>query len=588
LTTATQRFQVEIIKPSHYDDDGYVIQWRRAYIPSNSLAAVVALAVEVGERRALGEDVEIDVHAYDEVHTVIPTRDIIKRFREGRGPGFVMLAGVQTNQFPRAVDLAREFLDAGMRVAIGGFHVSGCLAMLPELPAEIKAAQELGITLFAGEAEGRMEGLLHDAYHDELKPLYDYMQDLPDLRGQVPPFLPRSMTQRYLSLSTFDAGRGCPFACSFCTIINVQGRKSRFRDPDDVEAIVRANLVNGIGRFFITDDNFARNQNWEPIFDRLIEMREKEGLKFKLLIQVDTLCHKIPGFVEKAKAAGTNRVFIGLENINPENLVGAGKGHNRITEYRSMLQAWHRAGVLTFAGYILGFPADTPESIERDIAIIQRELPIDILEFFILTPLPGSEDHQGFSRDGVWMDPDMNKYDAEHAVIEHPAMGIDVMEEVYHRAWHLYYSPEHIETLIRRAYVRTGGTGRMVAAILQFWGNYKAHKIHPLQGGLWRRQLRRNRRWGMPLENPLVFYPRRWWRTVSSTLRLGWMALKLVRLGRRVKKDPQRREYTDLALAPVTDAVNESLELFEQTEAARAAVARAQRQARQRKTPTAP
>ena len=88
------------------------------------------------------------------------------------------------------------------------------------------------------------------------------------------------------------------------------------------------------------------------------------------------------------------RVFIGLENINPENLVGAKKKQNQITEYREMLLAWKAVGCVTYAGYILGFPADTPETIVRDIEIIQRELPLDLLEFFCLTPLPGSEDHQ--------------------------------------------------------------------------------------------------------------------------------------------------------------------------------------------------
>ena len=74
-------------------------------------------------------------------------------------------------------------------------------------------------------------------------------------------------------------------------------------------------------------------------------------------MQVDTLCHKIPNFVEKAARAGCTKVFIGLENINPANLKGASKGQNQITEYRAMLQAWREAKVLTFAGYILGFPA---------------------------------------------------------------------------------------------------------------------------------------------------------------------------------------------------------------------------------------
>ena len=74
------------------------------------------------------------------------------------------------------------------------------------------------------------------------------------------------------------------------------------------------------------------------------------------MIQVDTLCHKIPNFVEKAKRAGVTRVFIGLENINPDNLAAAKKRQNKITEYRKMLLAWKAQGILTFAGYILGFP----------------------------------------------------------------------------------------------------------------------------------------------------------------------------------------------------------------------------------------
>src|SRR5262245_56079547 len=110
--------------------------------------------------------------------------------------------------------------------------------------------------------------------------------------------------------------------------------------------------------------------------------------------QVDTLCHKIPNFIEKAARAGNNRVLVGLESVNAANLLAAKKRQNKITEYRAMLLAWKNAGAITTAGYILGFPFDTPESIREDIAIIQKELPLDILEFFCLTPLPGSEDHK--------------------------------------------------------------------------------------------------------------------------------------------------------------------------------------------------
>jgi len=68
------------------------------------------------------------------------------------------------------------------------------------------------------------------------------------------------------------------------------------------------------------------------------------------IIQVDTMCHKTANFIEKAKRAGVTRVFIGLENINPTNLLGAKKRQNKITEYRRMLLAWKNVGIVTYAG----------------------------------------------------------------------------------------------------------------------------------------------------------------------------------------------------------------------------------------------
>ena len=194
-----------------------------------------------------------------------------------------------------------------------------------------------------------------------LKPLYNFMDQLPSLVGEPAPILPRKHVERTSgTYSSIDLGRGCPYQCSFCTIINVQGRKSRFRSPDDLEQIIRANYAQGIDRFFITDDNFARNSDWEILLDRVIKLKE-EGIHVGFTIQVDTLCHKIPNFIEKATQAGVKRVFIGLENINPENLITAKKRQNKITEYRVMLQKWRSHGAMTFAGYILGFPADTKE-----------------------------------------------------------------------------------------------------------------------------------------------------------------------------------------------------------------------------------
>ena len=263
--TANRRFPLFLLKPSHYDDDGYVIRWWRSMIPANSLAALYGIAADCAERRVLGPEAAIEIEAIDETNTRIDIPGIIARFRAEGDFGMVALVGVQSNQYPRALDIARPLRAAGVPVAIGGFYVSGCLAMLDGSAVELDACRELGVSMFAGECEGRLERILSDAALGRLAPLYDFMQDLPGLAGAPPPFLPKAYVARSLGLSaSFDAGRGCPYQCSFCTIINVQGRKSRFRTEDDVERLVRLNWAQGVHKFFITDTSSIRRRAPKP------------------------------------------------------------------------------------------------------------------------------------------------------------------------------------------------------------------------------------------------------------------------------------------------------------------------------------
>ncbi len=568
-----QRFCLILVKPSHYDDDGYVIQWYRSAIPSNSLAALYGLARDCRERRILGEDVALDIHTFDETNTRIrPER--LARMIEKAGSGMVMLVGVQSNQFPRALNIARPLRERGIAVAIGGFHVSGTMSMLGGVDAGLDQARAIGISLFAGEAEGRLDEVLRDAVAGGLKPLYNFMADLPGIDGTPIPLITALHAWRTAGgLTSFDAGRGCPFQCSFCTIINVQGRKSRRRSPDDVERIIRENVAQGLHSFFITDDNFARNQDWEPILDRIIEIRERDGIKLTFVIQVDTLCHRIPRFIEKCARAGVRRVFIGLENINPESLVGAKKRQNKITEYRKMLLAWKAARVITYAGYILGFPGDTPQSIRRDIEIIKKELPVDLLEFFFLTPLPGSEDHQNLVRSGVTLDADLNRYDLNHSTAPHPVMSRADWEGAYRMAWDTYYTMEHMETVLRRIAATRGHTSNTLLLLTWFKGSIGIEKIHPLESGFFRRKFRRDRRPGLPIVPAWRFYPGYLAETVSKLSAFLGLYVRLRRIYGGIKRDARRLEYMDLALTPVFDDEVETRELF-QTAAAQAFVAR--------------
>ncbi len=101
-------FKVILVKPSHYDDDGYVVQWRRSLIPSNSLANVYGLIRDCADEQVLGPNTRIEIEAYDECNWRVDVRKLARAVRRADA-GFVGLVGVQSNQFPRALDLGRAF-----------------------------------------------------------------------------------------------------------------------------------------------------------------------------------------------------------------------------------------------------------------------------------------------------------------------------------------------------------------------------------------------------------------------------------------------------------------------------------------------
>ena len=296
-------------------------------------------------------------------------------------------------------------------------------------------------------------------------------------------------------------------------------------------------------------------------------------MNIRVMIQADMLCHKIPNFIEKAGRAGVNRVFVGLESINPANLIATKKRQNKITEYRQNLLAWKKVGGIVTAGYIIGFPYDTPESIYKDIEIIKKELPLDILGFTLLCPLPGSEDHKVLWEKGVWMNPDMNLYDAEHMVTNNPILSKEGWEELCRSAWKAYYTPDHIETILRRAAASNCSISRLVPLIWLFSSALELEGIHPYHAGLLRRKYRHDRRPGMPIEPIWSFYPRFAWEFVSKTTRALRLLLWLHLTKRRILKDHARYSYMDQALTPVSDDETEKLDLFTHSDTARQAVA---------------
>jgi radical SAM superfamily enzyme YgiQ (UPF0313 family) len=422
------RLTVVLIKPSKYDDDGYVIRYRKGFLPSNTLSCLAGLTEDVRRRGVLGDSVTVTVQLFDDTVQPIPVARITRAARRKGNKTIIGLVGVQTNQVPRAADLALAFRREGVDVLLGGFHVSGSMAMLPAVPPEIQALIDAGVCLVLGEVEDQWGGILTDALRGALRPVYNFLGSPPDLRNQPLPRTDRRYLRRFVTANfgTIDCGRGCPFQCSFCTIINVQGRRMRCRDAETVVAGVRDNYrVNGVSFYFLTDDNFSRNPHWEAIFDGLIALREVERIPIEFMMQVDTLAYRIQGFIPKARRAGCTQVFIGLESLNPRNLAAVNKNQNKVEDLAQMVAAFHREEIMTHAAYIVGFPFDTRASVRQDIERLKNDLGVKQASFFMLIPLPGSHDHREMVKANIPMDPDLNRYDSVHATTDHPLMSAD-------------------------------------------------------------------------------------------------------------------------------------------------------------------
>jgi hypothetical protein len=237
-----------------------------------------------------------------------------------------------------------------------------------------------------------------------------------------------------------------------------------------------------------------------------------------------------------------------------------------------MLLEWKHAGVTVIAGYILGFPNDTPESIARDVRIVQRELPIDLLQFFCLTPLPGSEDHQRLYKAGAAMDADLNRYDVEHVTMDHPRMSRAQWQQAYHDAWAAFYSREHFETVMRRAEATGSGPGKVLTQLIWSYCSVVLENLHPYQGGYLRRKYRKDRRPYLPVESRFVFYPRYVMGLLYKHFKLAQAIWRYRPLAVKLRRDPAARHYTDAALTPVADEEFDSLELFTARDTAKSAV----------------
>ncbi|MFA5167027.1 MAG: radical SAM protein [Candidatus Omnitrophota bacterium] len=524
-----KRLCLFLIKPSKYDDEGYVIRYWKGVLPSNTLSCLNGLSEDVRRRGVLGKNLEWEISLIDDTVQGIPYKKIIRENHRAGTKTVICLAGVQSNQVPRAADIAMKFRKAGIDVLMGGFHVSGVMATLPDLSPELVILRNAGVSLSAGEAEGgRWEQMLSDAMHGRLKPVYNFLNDLPDIsKAPFPRINPKHQKHYALQhFGTLDCGRGCPFGCSFCTVINVQGRKMRFRDVELLIKTVREGYrSHQISHYFFTDDNFCRHKNWETILDRLIGLKEKEGIPFHFMMQLDTQAHTVPNFVEKAARAGCRQVFIGMESLNQENLKAAKKNQNDIEDFKKLVDSFHEVGIVCHLAYIIGFPLDTQESVKQDIEKLMS-FGAGQASFFMMTPLPGAMDYKNALAKGMLLDADLNNYDTFHETHRHPRMKPGEWLAAYEAAWKTFYSTENMKKILYRDLKGDNYWG-IFSNFMWYKNSIDVEGGHPMISGFFRLKERLERRPGYPIESRWVYFKRRFWDTLLSTKGRWKLALEL-------------------------------------------------------------
>ena len=493
--TSIRRLVVVLVVVTKYDSEGYLIQFRKGVLPCNTLAAMWSLTEAAFASPDL-EGIACRVIAYDE-RTMRGRVDAARIMQTYGGTGtqvVVGMVGVQTNMFPRARQLALEFQAAGAAVVMGGFHISGSITMLHDgsgdpnvpcprvMPPECDELLNRGVILFHGEAEATWHRVLGDIVRGAAKPLYRGGRP-PLVEAPLPEYPPDYFRRFFEDMHTLDTGRGCPFSCSFCTIINVQGHDPRYRSVEAIVDRVRRACAEEKGpHFFFTDDNFARNPHWKEILEGLAQCRA-EGLEFSIMVEADLVAWKIPQFVELLARAGCRQVFMGVETVRQETLNAARKRQNKVAEYAAMCSRYHAHGICCHAGYILGFPQDTPQTIAEDVETL-KGIGFDLVSFFILTPLPGSEDHIRQYMAGVPLDPDLNAYDSFQPVVDHAHMSRSQWQEVYNNAWPQFYTARQMIASLRRL------------PKFQYWGMFRnflwyrwsaiVEGVHPMMAGFLR------------------------------------------------------------------------------------------------------
>jgi radical SAM superfamily enzyme YgiQ (UPF0313 family) len=469
--------RVLIVKPSKYDADGFVERFRRGFMPNSTVPYLASMTpAEVSGARC--EVIAVDEYVQTDL-------DYLSLFEPQPGSrSLVALVGVQSHQFQRALDLAAYAGSRGALAVIGGPHAMTC---------DTEELQNRGPAFSLSEAEVVWPRILEDAVAGSLLPVYGRDErwqarlDSPVLR---PPSR-RDLSRYAVPMLGVYPARGCPYSCNFCSVIKIAGRQVRSQPLETTLASLRAAKAAGVRFVMFTSDNFNKYGDVRDLAHAMIA----ERLEIPFFAQCDAQVERDPDLVELLARAGCFQMFVGAESFDTAALRAAHKFHNDPGKYARIVALCRENGITSHFSNILGFPSDTKAGIGRHLGTL-RELAPDVASFYILTPIPGTEQYDDFLRDGWITETNLDRFDGTCVTWRHPNLSKGELERLLFASYRSFYRARDVARKLGRLAVRVRGYRRFAAlfAVAGFSGMSRlasARGRHPMAGGVGR--VRRDR-----------------------------------------------------------------------------------------------
>jgi radical SAM superfamily enzyme YgiQ (UPF0313 family) len=357
-----------------------------------------------------------------------------------QGADLVGIAAM-TPTAPRAYQIADHFRRRGIKVVMGGMHVSA-------LPEEALAHCD---SVVMGEAEQLWPRLVADFEQQSLQRTYQHEDGFPSLEGLPRPDWNLYRASRYLPVHFVETTRGCPLDCEFCAVTTAFGGKYRNRPVEEVVAELRS-LRPFDGRFtlkncvFFVDDNIISNRAYaRELLPRLAEF------KLKWFGQASMNIAKDEELLRLCQRSGCVGLFIGFESLSAANLQAVGKRTNHPEEYLDVVQRIHDHGIGIDASFVLGLDADDESVFDRTLEFVQRAK-VEIAYYSILTPYPGTRLHERLTQEDRILTRDWSLYDTSHVVYKPRLLTADQLLAGYYRALKQTFS---LGTILRRLWGTT-------------------------------------------------------------------------------------------------------------------------------------